>query len=351
MKIISSPIQIRHRPQQIMLRGRMIRPVEQPEHATILVDSLTKDGHEAVAPAAHSLKPVFRVHERSYVEFLKTAYDKWREQPDAGLEVLPNTHHYRGFSGSNQPPGRPPANSVSGQAGWFVSDLTCAIGEETWVAVAASVRSAIHGAELCASGTESVFAACRPPGHHAYRDQAAGFCFLNNAAVAADILTATFGRIAVIDFDTHHGDGTQSIFYGRNDVFVGSVHTDPSGYYPFYVGYSDERGAGEGDGYNLNLPLPPGSGDDEFVAACKTLTAAAVDRGCHALVISAGWDAHEKDPLSVLRVSDDGFARIGEIIGRLQLPTVIVQEGGYSLDVIAQAPRRFLCGFANHHKD
>lgn len=350
MKIISSPIQTRHRPQQIMLRGKMIRPVEQPERATILVDSLTKDGHEAITPDAHALDPIFRIHDSSYVEFLQSAYREWCKQPDAGPEVLPNTHHYRGISNPGQPPGRSPAKSISGQAGWFVSDLNCAIGEETWASVEASARSAIHGAKLCASGTMSVFAACRPPGHHAYRDQAAGFCFLNNAAIAADILRETFGRVAIIDFDTHHGDGTQSIFYGRNDVFVGSVHTDPSGYYPFYVGYSDERGTGHGEGYNLNFPLQPGSGDDEFVAACKALTDAALERGCRALVVSAGWDAHEKDPLSVLKVSDDGFARVGEVIGCLQLPTVIVQEGGYSLDVIARAPKRFLSGFAHHHK-
>jgi acetoin utilization deacetylase AcuC-like enzyme len=138
------------------------------------------------------------------------------------------------------------------------------------------VRSAIHAAQLAVGGERSAVAACRPPGHHADRDQAAGFCYINNAAVVADILTSAFDRVAVIDFDTHHGDGTQSIFYDRDDVFVGSVHTNPANYYPFFIGYPDERGSGKGEGYNLNLPLEPGAGDDEFVAACASLSDAAV---------------------------------------------------------------------------
>lgn len=163
------------------------------------------------------------------------------------------------------------------------------------------------------------------------------------------MLASSFGRVAVIDFDTHHGDGTQSIFYGRDDVFVGNVHTDPVNYYPFFIGYADERGSGTGEGYNLNLPLHPGAGDSEFVAACTSLSEAAAKAGCQALVLSAGWDAHRDDPLSLLRVSDDAYHRIGEIFGAMRLPSVIVQEGGYSLDVIAKAPRRFVAGFSARH--
>jgi acetoin utilization deacetylase AcuC-like enzyme len=211
------------------------------------------------------------------------------------------------------------------------------------------VQSAIHAAKAVMAGERSAFAACRPPGHHAYSDQAAGFCYINNSAVVADMLTAAFGRVAILDFDTHHGDGSQSIFYNRNDVFTGSVHTDPAGYYPFFVGYGDERGAGAGKGYNMNVPLAPGANDDVFVAACATLAKAALERDCRAVVIAAGWDAHEEDPLSMLRVSDGGYGRIGEVFGAMQLPTVIVQEGGYSLEVIASAPKRFLAGFTAQH--
>jgi acetoin utilization deacetylase AcuC-like enzyme len=349
MKIISSPIQKRHNARQIMLRGKMVTPVERPERLDVLVNSLCEDGHQAVTPDAHSLDPVFRVHDRGYIEFLREAYAEWRKLPDASDDVMPNTHHYRNAAMADQPAGRPPPNSITGRAGWYVSDLNCAIGEGTWAAVEASAQSAIHAARAVIAGERSAFATCRPPGHHAYSDQAAGFCYINNTAVVADMLTSVFGRIAIIDIDTHHGDGTQSIFYARDDVFTGSVHTDPAGYYPFFVGYADERGAGAGEGYNMNVPLAPGSSDDDFVAACDLLAKAALERGCGAVVIAAGWDAHEKDPLSLLRISNDGYGRIGEIFGAMRLPTVIVQEGGYSLDVIAQAPKRFLAGFGARH--
>jgi acetoin utilization deacetylase AcuC-like enzyme len=349
MKIISSPVQLNHNPRQIMLRGKMVTPVERPERLNLLVKSLCEDGHQDVRPDAHTLDPIFRVHDRGYIDFLREAYAEWRKLPDASDDVMPNTHHYRNAAAAGQPSGRPPANSITGRAGWYVSDLNCGIGEGTWAAVEASAQSAIHAAKAVIAGERGAFAACRPPGHHAYRDQAAGFCYVNNTAVVADMLAASFGKVGIIDIDTHHGDGTQSIFYARNDVFTGSVHTDPVGYYPFFIGYADERGAGAGEGYNMNVPLAPGSNDNDFVAACDALAKAALERGCRALVVAAGWDAHEKDPLSLLRVSDGGFARAGEILGAMRLPTVIVQEGGYSLDVIAQAPKRFLGGFCARH--
>jgi acetoin utilization deacetylase AcuC-like enzyme len=349
MKIISSPAQKGHNPRQIMLRGRMVTPVERPERLDVLVQGLCEGGHQNVLPDPHAIDPIFRVHDRGYVEFLREAYAEWRKLPDASEDVLPNTHHYRSAAMTDQPAGRPPPNSITGRAGWYVSDLNCSIGEGTWEAVEASVQSAIHAAKAVIAGERSAFAACRPPGHHAYRDQAAGFCYINNSAVVADMLTAAFGRVAILDFDTHHGDGSQSIFYSRDDVFTGSIHTDPAGYYPFFIGYADERGAGIGEGCNMNVPLAPGSGDDDFVAACDALAKAAMDRGCRAVVVAAGWDAHKDDPLSLLRVSDDGYSRIGEILGAMRLPTVIVQEGGYSLEVIASAPKRFLAAFSARH--
>lgn len=349
MKIISSPVQLKHNPRQTMLRGKMVAAVERPERLGLLVNSLCEDGHQDVRTDAHPLDPVLRVHDRGYIDFLREAHAEWHGLPDASDDVMPNTHHYRNAAVAGQPAGRPPANSITGRAGWYVSDLNCGIGEGTWAAVEASAQSAIHAAKAVIAGERAAFAACRPPGHHAYSDQAAGFCYVNNSAVVADMLAATFGKVAIIDIDTHHGDGTQSIFYARNDVFTGSVHTDPSGYYPFFVGYADERGAGPGEGHNMNVPLAPGSNDNDFVVACGTLAKAALERRCGAIVLAAGWDAHEKDPLSLLRVSDDGFARAGEIFGAMRLPTVIVQEGGYSLDVIARAPKRFLAGFCSRH--
>ncbi len=186
---------------------------------------------------------------------------------------------------------------------------------------------------------------CRPPGHHAYIDRASGFCYFNNAAIAAEILRERYSRVAILDFDTHHGDGTQATFYRRDDVFFGSTHTDPSAYYPYFAGYADERGAGDGEGFNLNLPLVPGSGDGEVLAAVERLAEAAAHVGARALVVSAGWDAHRDDPLSKLKVTSEAYGRVGEILASLRLPTMIVQEGGYSLAAVAEAAPNFIEGF------
>jgi len=204
---------------------------------------------------------------------------------------------------------------------------------------------ALTAQKLVAGGERAAFALCRPPGHHAHDDMYGGYCFLNNAAIAAQRLRGRFDRVAILDFDTHHGDGTQAIFYRRNDVFFGSVHTDPSAYYPHFCGYADERGMGAGEGWTLNVPLPFGSDDAAFVDANRRIADAALARDVQAIVISAGWDAHRLDPLSKLAVSDAAFARIGAMYGRLGLPTVIVQEGGYSLDAIRTAALAFTAAF------
>ena len=176
-------------------------------------------------------------------------------------------------------------------------------------------------------------------------DRAAGFCYLNNAAIAAEFLLQHFKRVAILDVDTHHGDGTQSIFYRRADVQCVSVHVDPTNYYPFFSGYADEYGAGDGEGYNLNLPLAPGSGDAEFLDALDEAVEAIRAHRSEALALSVGFDAHERDPLSVLKVTNDGYRRIGDAIGGLKVPTVIVQEGGYNLDLLGANVVAFIGGF------
>ena len=163
------------------------------------------------------------------------------------------------------------------------------------------------------------------------------------------MLRRKFARVAIIDFDTHHGDGTQAIFYARADVLYGSVHTDPSAYYPHFAGYADETGTGAGEGANLNLPLPFGADDAAFIAANAKLAEAVRAHGSEALVLSVGWDAHRDDPLSKLAVTTDAYARIGELYGKLQLPTLIVQEGGYSLEAVAAASYVFTQAFRDAH--
>jgi acetoin utilization deacetylase AcuC-like enzyme len=230
-----------------------------------------------------------------------------------------------------------------------MGDMSCATMEGTFRAAYASAQTAIAGAQDVLAGAPAAFALCRPPGHHAYADRCSGFCYLNNAGIAAEVLRGHFKRVAIVDFDTHHGDGTQQIFYARADVLYASVHTDPSAYYPHFAGYADETGAGAGEGANLNLPLPFGADDEAFVEANAKLCDKVEAFGADALVISAGWDAHRDDPRSKLAVSTVAFARLGELYGRLGLPTLIVQEGGYSLQAIGEASHAFMQAFRATH--
>jgi acetoin utilization deacetylase AcuC-like enzyme len=344
MKLFFSDTQLSHRPTQYMVHGRIVEPFENPNRAPALIDALRPVGLRFTEPRDFGRDAILDVHCNHYLEFLEVAYERFMALPNHGPEVLPNVHPYRGAGADLRARQRPRPTGILGRAGWYLGDLSCAIMEGTFQASYASAQSAIGGAEAVLAG-DYAFALCRPPGHHAYADRASGFCYLNNAAIAAQVLRRTFGKIAIVDFDTHHGDGTQAIFYDRGDVFYGSVHTDPSSYYPHFAGYADETGIGEGEGSNMNLPLEPGAGNEPFVDANQRLALAVQAFGAEALVISAGWDAHRDDPLSKLDVTTEAYPRIGEIWGKLALPTLIVQEGGYSLNASGEAALAFIEAF------
>lgn len=346
MRIFFDEAQFGHRPTQFMVLGRIVPPVENPDRAEALVAALAAIGCRRETPADAGLGPILAVHADHYVTFLETAFERFRALPAAGPEVLPNVHPYVSAGPDFAPRAKPRATGIVGLAGWYMGDMACAITPGTYRAAYASAQSAIAATQAVMAGEPAAFALCRPPGHHAYADRASGFCFFNHAAIAAEMLRGRANRVAILDFDTHHGDGTQAIFYRRGDVLVGSSHTDPAAYYPYYVGYADETGAGEGEGCNLNLPLPEGSGDAVFLAAVERLAAAATSFGADALVLSAGWDAHADDPLSRLKVTTDAYARAGAILGHLGLPSVILQEGGYSLAAVSKAAPAFLAAFS-----
>ena len=235
---------------------------------------------------------------------------------------------------------------IVGKLGWHTADTGCPIGPGTWAGACAATDVAVTAAQMVMDGEDAVYALCRPPGHHAYRDMAGGFCFLNNSAIAAAHLRLKHERVAILDVDVHHGNGTQGIFYERPDVLTVSIHADPdrstirsSGAMPH------ERGAGPGLGTNLNIPLPIGTGDDGYMQALgvaeKTIKAFAPT----ALVVALGLDASEHDPLAGLAVTTAGFRRIGAAIARLGLPTVFVQEGGYLSDILGANLTATLAGF------
>jgi acetoin utilization deacetylase AcuC-like enzyme len=344
MKLFFDEAQLQHQPTQYMVHGRIVDPFENPNRAAALIEALQPLGLRATGAVDFGRDPILAVHAGHYLAFLEEAYERFCELPNHGPEVLPNVHSYHGAGSEPGGRGRPRPTGILGRAGWYMGDLSCAIMQGTYLAAYASAQSAIAGAEAVLAG-DYAFALCRPPGHHAYVDRASGFCYLNNAAIAAQTMRRTFGKVAIVDFDTHHGDGTQTIFYRRGDVFYGSVHTDPSSYYPHFLGYPDETGEGEGEGANLNLPLQPGAGNEPFIDANQRLALAVQAFGAEAIVVSAGWDAHRDDPLSKLDVTTEAYPRIGEIWGKLALPTVIVQEGGYSLKASGEAAPAFIAAF------
>jgi acetoin utilization deacetylase AcuC-like enzyme len=234
---------------------------------------------------------------------------------------MPNIHPFPG-----QPCRYP--ESVVGQAGFHMGDLACSIGANTWEAAVASAHSATQAAQMVMDGERAVYALCRPPGHHAYADRAAGFCYLNNVAIAAQQLRQMYNRVAILDIDVHHGNGTQGIFYRRSDVLTISLHANPSSFYPFFTGFDYERGEGDGLGYNINFPLPIGSTLESYTPAFKSsLDLRAFSPG--AVVVALGLDAHEADPYKGLGLRTADFAILLGDIARLALPTVLVQEGGY----------------------
>ena len=344
MQIVFSDAQRQHAPQRFLVRGEWKPCPEKPERAQLLLDGLQPAGSQFEIMAPNRLsdavieRAIAAVHEPRYLAFLKTAHTRWKELPGAADLVVPNMH----------PRNRSDAYPVSvvGQAGYHMADTACPIGADTWAAAFASAASAVHAAQLVLDGRDAAYALCRPPGHHAYADMAGGFCYLNNSAIAAQYLRQKAKRVAIIDVDVHHGNGTQAIFYDRADVFTASVHADPSNYYPFFYGYADETGASEGLGHNLNVPLALGSDDAAYQGAIRTIIDETRQRGVDMVVVALGLDAFEGDPLAGLKVTTPGFEQAGRLLGATGLPTVLVQEGGYPAPELGRNLRAVLEGFA-----
>lgn len=321
MIVVFDPSQMAHDPQFFLSSGAKQPCPEKPDRATALLAATARMDLQTLAPQDRGEAAIRVVHPERYVTFLKTIHDRWMRISGASAEVIPNIHPDRRDVGY-------PASAV-GQAGYHMTDTSCPIGPATWASAYASAQTAIEAAVQVQSGQRATYALCRPPGHHAFAELAGGFCYLNNSAIAAQWLTGKGARVAILDVDLHHGNGTQGIFYDRDDVLTVSIHANPIRYYPFFWGYADETGRGEGTGANLNLPLERGTGDTGFLAALDTALARVSDFAPTVLVLALGLDAFAGDPFAGLAVTTPGFAAIGRAVADLGLPTVIVQEGGY----------------------
>jgi acetoin utilization deacetylase AcuC-like enzyme len=305
---------------------------ETPARAEAIREALRAAGFaEGAEPADHGLAPLLAVHTPGLVDFLQNVYSASRRLRQMAPWYQADTFATR--SARRQSP-HPWA-----QIGYYAFDIEAPFLEGTWEAAYWSAQCALSAADAVLAGERATYALCRPPGHHALADQTGGFCYLNNAAIAARFLQqGQARRVAILDVDYHHGNGTQEIFYSDPSVFFASLHADPDIEYPFFWGAAEERGAGAGLGFNLNLPLPQGTGDAPYAATLDLALAAIRDYAPHYLVVSLGLDIAQGDPASLagFAVTGAGFRTIGARIAALNLPTLIVQEGGYRLDTLGE---------------
>jgi len=337
MKAIFHDDQRRHDPKHFLSSGAQKPNPEQPARIDALLEGAQEAGLGVDAPTDAGLGPIAAVHTSEYLTFLRNVFPRWQRIEGGSDEVIPNIHPDRRWAGYPK--------SVVGQAGYHMADTACPISGDTWNSAYWSAQSAIAAADTVLGGKHAAYALCRPPGHHAFADMAGGFCFLNNSAIAAQRCLAAGRRPSILDVDLHHGNGTQGIFYERGDVVTVSIHADPERYYPFFWGYAQERGEGPGRGANLNLPIPRGSGDDVFLNALEPGLERVRNFGADIVIVALGLDAFEGDPFGGLSVTTDGFRRIGAACASLDLPCVIVQEGGYLCDELGANLTSFLTGF------
>lgn len=339
MKIVYSEDHRQHFPQGELWGGEFVTPFERPSRMEYILRRLKERRFtELLPPGRLDMKAVGKVHDRSYLRFLETAWTEWTATGARG-EIVPTCFPMRRMRQ------RPPRH-IEGKAGYYTMATETAITAGTWAAARAAAAVALTAHKLVARGEAAAFALCRPPGHHAAVDLYGGYCFLNNAAVAAQaFLDSGAGRVAILDVDFHHGNGTQDIFYRRADVLFCSLHGQPEDAFPYFLGYKDETGEGDGEGCNANYPMPPGTGFDAWGqaldAACRRIGRYRPD----VVIVSLGVDTYKDDPISFFKLDQEDFKACGARIARLKRPTLFIMEGGYAIEAIGINTVNVLEGF------
>jgi acetoin utilization deacetylase AcuC-like enzyme len=349
MKTFHNPHHALHQGQQEMFRGQMVPCHEVPARLDFVLAELQRRplGELLTAPVEEEAldKAIARVHSPRYTTFLAGAWAEWvaMDPANAARDALPsvwplaNRHAFRTDV--------LPANFAA-RLGLFSFDSGSPLMAGTWTAARAGAACALAATQAVLAGERSAFALTRPPGHHAGPDFFGGYCFLNNAAIAVQALRdGGHARVAVLDVDYHHGNGTQTCFYERDDVFTVSIHGDPMTEYPFFLGHADERGASAGEGFNLNLPLPRGTGFARWRAALDEALAAVQRFNATALVVPMGLDTFEGDPISGFTLQSEDYFTVGEALASAGLPTVFTFEGGYAVDAVGTNAVNLLQGF------
>ena len=308
--------------------GELVAPFECPVRAEHILDRVHAVGlGEVIAPDEFDLLPITRVHDASFIGFLETCWNDWTAAGYSG-EAIASSWPARGMTH------RIPEH-IAGKLGYYALAAETAISNGTWEAARASVDVALTAQAALANGAREAFALCRPPGHHAAGDMFGGYCFINNAAVATQaFIDQGANRVALLDVDFHHGNGSQAIFYNRDDVMFLSLHGDPREAFPHFLGYADEVGSGAGEGFNHNYPMGPGTSFSTWGSALADACRKIANYGPDALVVSLGVDTFEHDPISFFKLTSDDFRRYGATIANLDLPTLFVMEGGYAVEEI-----------------
>ena len=327
-----------------MYRGALVPCHEVPARADhVLAELQRRHLGEVLDPQPFDAAALGSVHSPRYLKFLETAWSQWVaiDPANAAHDALPSVWPTRSFRTDVEP------INFAARMGLYSFDAGTPLTSGTWVAARTGAECALSAAQHITQGARAAFALSRPPGHHAGADFFGGYCFLNNAALAAQHLrNSGLERVAVLDVDYHHGNGTQAIFYERPDVFFASLHGDPRTEYPFFLGHADEIGAGAGLGANLNLPLPRGTDFARWSRALEVALAAIKRFDAQALVVSLGVDTFAGDPISGFALQSDDYLRMGERLAAVGLPTVLVFEGGYAVDAVGVNVVNVLQGFA-----
>ena len=355
MKAVYTPAHLAHDIVTETVAGLAVPANEVAERAELIRQALVADGgFELVPPTDHGLEPILAVHHPGLVQFLEEAWPAARAQAHPRSFLTADTYPtFRMFEGMSESVwGATEPEAASGRAGWWGLDTANPIVAGTYSAARAAVDTALTTVDLVLGGERAAYGLCRPPGHHAGRSMAGGYCFFNNAAIAAESIVRSTGEpVAILDVDFHHGNGTQQIFWRRGDVLYVSLHADPNRQYPYFLGRAGETGEGDGEGANLNLPLPAGTDDAAFLAALdRGLERIAATDGS-VVVVSLGFDTYGQDPIGDFALTTRVYHEVGRRVASLGRRQVILQEGGYYRPALGENARAWLRGAEGRDDD
>ena len=342
MKTFYSPAHLAHAPALEFEMGRMGPAVEIPERVErVRAEIEARKLGPIQSPREFGHEPLLRVHDADFVGFLGEAHAQWAKRygERAGGDAYPSVWPARGLRERRH-------GDIDARLGTYAFDTATPITKGTWEAARAGANVALSAAQVLREGERAAFALARPPGHHASADVFGGYCYLNNVAIAAQWLGDAGLRPAILDVDYHHGNGTQDIFYRRDDVYFASIHADPAFAYPHFLGFADERGEGQGEGFNLNLPQPRGTDWSGYGPALSTVLDAIAAFGPDVLLVSLGLDTYEHDPICRLKLTTEDYLRLGARIAKFGKPTLFIFEGGYHIEALGRNTANVLEGFA-----